>query len=48
MTIDKFSENAALAQGAPYTDKGLLPFGHQLLEHFSFAPGYVNLNSGLS
>jgi hypothetical protein len=48
MTIDKFSEDASPTLNASYAGEDPPSFGHQLLEHFCFAPGYVNLNSGLS
>ena len=47
MTSDKSLETPAPARSASYTDKRPPPFGHQLLEYFSFDPGYVNLNHGL-
>ena len=47
MTSDKLLETPAPAHGASYTDKEPPPFGHQLLEYFSFDPGYINLNHGI-
>ncbi|KAF9649870.1 PLP-dependent transferase [Thelephora ganbajun] len=46
MTSDKSLETPATACDASYADKPPPPFGHQLLEYFSFDPGYVNLNNG--
>lgn len=46
MTSDKPLETPAAPHSASYTDKQPPPFGHQLLEYFSFDPGYVNLNNG--
>ena len=46
MTSDKPLETSASVRGASYTKKQPPPYGHSLLEHFSFDPGYVNLNHG--
>ena len=46
MASDKSLEAPAPTRSVPYTDKQPPPFGHQLLEYFSFDPGYVNLNNG--
>ena len=45
--IDKSLSAVALTQNFSYTNTQPPPFGHQLLDYFSFDPGYVNLNSGL-
>ena len=46
MTSDKSLEASAPVHGSSYADKQPPPFGHPLLEHFGFDPGYVNLNNG--
>ena len=46
MTSDKPLETPASAYIPSYTGKQPPPFGHPLLEYFSFDPGYVNLNNG--
>ena len=46
MTSDKLFETPAPACSVSYTDKQPPPFGHQLLEYFSFDPRYINLNHG--
>lgn len=46
MTSDKPLKTVATAYSASYTGKQPPPFGHQLLEYFSFDPGYINLNNG--
>ena len=46
MTSDKTFETTASARGTSYADELPPPFGHPLLEYFSFDPGYVNLNNG--
>jgi hypothetical protein len=46
MVSDKSLETPTPAHSASYINKQPPPFGHQLLEYFSFDPGYVNLNHG--
>ena len=46
MTSDKTLEASAPVHGSSYADKQPPPFGHPLLEYFSFDPGYINLNNG--
>jgi len=47
MTTDKLLGTAApTLTTASYTNTQPPPFGHRLFDHFSFDPGYVNLNNG--
>lgn len=46
MTIHKLLETAAPMHNASYINTQPPPFGHQLLDYFSFDPGYINLNNG--
>jgi hypothetical protein len=46
MISDKSLETPAQGRGASYTEKQPPPFGHPLLQYFSFDSGYVNLNNG--
>lgn len=48
MTSNKSLETPASVRVASYPDEEPPPFGHPLLEYFSFNPGYVNLNNGSS
>lgn len=46
MTTDKPLKTMAPAFSTSYTGRQPPSFGHQLLDYFSFDPGYINLNNG--
>lgn len=46
MAIDKLLGAVTPTLNVSYANTQPPPFGHQLLDYFSFDPGYVNLNNG--